>query len=203
MTDNEIINGLRYCLQDNEDCFKCPLYNKDLCPNSITKAKAYLDLINRQKEDIEELEAIVDLRSKRRYYQKFVKEVYQKEKGNELSYPDFDYIYKLYFDQKAEIERLQKSNGEMFVTISKQDAEIERLQNESIGTCQLAIAIGRDHNNGDSCSYCLDTLKNEVIKDFDERLKEKAHFSEDFGEAAVACYDIDIVVKEMTEGQND
>ena len=59
MTDNEIINGLRYCLQDNEDCFKCPLYNKDLCPNSITKAKAYLDLINRQKAEIERLSNFV------------------------------------------------------------------------------------------------------------------------------------------------
>ena len=82
MTDNEIINALECCTKDA------------------------IDLIQRQQEHIEDLEALTTLRNKRKYYNKFVTEVYQKEKG-ELHYPDFDEIYKRYFEQQEEIKRLQ------------------------------------------------------------------------------------------------
>ena len=66
-----------------------------------------LALINRQQERIEELEIITGLANNRKYYRRFVDEVFCKQKGNELSEPDFDYIYQLYFEQQAEIERLK------------------------------------------------------------------------------------------------
>lgn len=88
--------------------------------------------------------------------------------------------------QKAEIERLQKSNGEMFVTISEQDAEIEELKSAR----RSALKVFQLHTE----------IRAEAIKEFAETAKSKAHFSEDFGEACVSCYDLDNLVKEMTGG---
>lgn len=59
-------------------------------------------------QEIEDLKVLTGLQRKRKYYNKFVKEVWQKEHGK-LSYPDFDEIYKRYFEQQAEIERLEKA----------------------------------------------------------------------------------------------
>ena len=58
--------------------------------------------------------------------------------------------------------------------ISRQQAEIERLQNESIGNCELAISMRNDNNLKGDCSYCIDKAKAEAIKEFAERLQEKA-----------------------------
>lgn len=48
MTDNEIVKAWGSCLKDNVDCAKCPLIHED-CHETI------LDLINRQKAEIERL----------------------------------------------------------------------------------------------------------------------------------------------------
>ena len=69
--------------------------------------------------------------------------------------------------------------------------EIERLKEKAKGFRELWCDAESD----------LRTAKSEAIKEFAERLRGKAHFSEDFGEAAVACCDIDNIVKEMTEGE--
>lgn len=71
--------------------------------------KEALALFNRQQERIEELEIITGLANSRKYYRKFVDEVFCKQKGNELSEPDFDYIYQLYFEQQAEIEKFKNA----------------------------------------------------------------------------------------------
>ena len=63
--------------------------------------------IEKLADDNAELEAIVVLRSKREWYTKFVEEIYQKQEGNELSSPDFDYIYEQYFKLIEENERLK------------------------------------------------------------------------------------------------
>ena len=70
--------------------------------------KLFLEAAERIEElsgDIAELQDIIGMRDKREWYSKFVKEVYQKQKGNELSHPDFDYIYKVYFDMAADNEK--------------------------------------------------------------------------------------------------
>ena len=110
MSDEEIKKCLECCI--SLSCEGCPLNDERGCL-TISDEKA-LDLINRQQERIEELEIITGLANSRKYYRKFVDEVFCKQKGNELSEPDFDYIYQLYFEQQAEIERL---NGNLF-TIS-------------------------------------------------------------------------------------
>lgn len=45
---------------------------------------------------------------------------------------------------------------------NRQQAEIERLQNESIGNCELAISMRNDNNLKGDCSYCIDKAKAEA-----------------------------------------
>ena len=54
--------------------------------------------------------------------------------------------------------------------INRQQAEIERLQNESIGNCELAISMRNDNNLKGDCSYCIDKAKAEAKKEFVEEL---------------------------------
>ena len=55
MTDNEIIKALEKCSyhQTMRACFKCPLENNEDCKDNLQKYA--LDLINRQKAEIERL----------------------------------------------------------------------------------------------------------------------------------------------------
>lgn len=107
MTDNGIIKALECCISEDRICEEC-LYEGESYGNLYCDDKLMVDvfnLIKRQQEEIEELRIITGLLQKRKYYNKFVKEVFQKEQGSNLAYPDFDEIYKRYFDQQAEIER--------------------------------------------------------------------------------------------------
>ena len=111
MTDKEIIKALEHCSVD--DCSKdCPMiYTKGIC--SIELPGKALEVIKHQQEHIKELEIIIGLQRKRKYYNKFVKEVWQKEHGK-LSYPDFDEIYKRYFEQQERFDRIEKAINEYF-----------------------------------------------------------------------------------------
>ena len=62
--------------------------------------------IKEMQEEIEEFEIQTGLMRKRTYYNKFVKEVFQKEKGSDLIYPDFDEIYKRYFELIEQREKI-------------------------------------------------------------------------------------------------
>ena len=53
--------------------------------------------------------------------------------------------------------------------INRQKAEIERLEKESIGNCEMAIAMRSDHNLDGDCLYCIDKAKAEAIKEFEEK----------------------------------
>ena len=55
MTDNEIIKALECHAGDAEVCKLCPLTNEEWC--SVKLARKTLDLINRQKAEIERLTA--------------------------------------------------------------------------------------------------------------------------------------------------
>jgi hypothetical protein len=89
--------------------------------------ESVLDLINCQQEELESIRLSLRLINKRKYYRKFVDEVFRKEKGKELSTPDFDYIYELYFKQQAEIERLEvrlRKERHQFADLGKMYSEI-------------------------------------------------------------------------------
>ena len=96
MKDNEIIKALE-CCRDCK-CKDCPCHNKETDGCQELDEQDILDLIKRQKAEIDIL-----IRKK-------------------------DSLRDEIAEQQAKIERLQKSNEEMFCTISKQDAEITQLQ---------------------------------------------------------------------------
>ena len=59
MTDNEIIKALECCIRTEEKCDECPYWlDYARCSNALRKDA--LDLINRQRAEIEELEAEID-----------------------------------------------------------------------------------------------------------------------------------------------
>lgn len=101
MSDEQIQKALECCLLG--ECMSCPIIRFQDC--RIMLKDETISLFNRQQERIEELEIITGLANNRKCYRKFVDEVFCKQKGNELSEPDFDYIYQLYFEQQAEIEK--------------------------------------------------------------------------------------------------
>ena len=53
MTDKEIIKALEYCIADENNCKNCPYMQINHC--TIVRSKDVLDLINRQKAEIERL----------------------------------------------------------------------------------------------------------------------------------------------------
>lgn len=60
MTDNEIIKGLECCGSPYNRCFECPLCEMERVKCSTELAAKALDLINRQKLEIKNLERIKD-----------------------------------------------------------------------------------------------------------------------------------------------
>lgn len=56
--------------------------------------------------------------------------------------------------------------------INCQKAEIERLKDESIGTCELAMSMRNSENFDLDCDYCIKKIKAEAINKFVERLIE-------------------------------
>ena len=56
MTDNEIIKAMEYCYANENHCRICPYMQKDQC--IVVRTKDALDLINRQKAEIEALKLI-------------------------------------------------------------------------------------------------------------------------------------------------
>ena len=69
--------------------------------------KSLKETIADLNEVIKSYELAAGVRGERTYYKKFLEE-YRKQPGKELSVPDFDYIFQLYFEQQALIEQLQK-----------------------------------------------------------------------------------------------
>ena len=63
MTDNEITKALEYCSNPNNTCEKCVLYvaDDDSCECASKLRLAALDLINRQKAEIEMLRTSINV----------------------------------------------------------------------------------------------------------------------------------------------
>ena len=101
--------------------------------------------------------------------------------------------------------------------IQKYDDEIKRLTHlldvtESLLQAVLNNSLARedmlkyiqdraDEENKHLDAYKLyySNLRIEIAREVCDRLKAAAHFSEDFGEAAVTCYDIDCLLRKMED----
>ena len=94
------------------------------------------DKIAELEEEIERLETAVDIANERSYRKKFIEEwrkEYQKEldkqgNGHIAGYPDFDLVYKLYFDQKDRITELEEDK--------------EKWQRKAVNYYQMAKSYG-------------------------------------------------------------
>jgi 3-methyladenine DNA glycosylase/8-oxoguanine DNA glycosylase len=140
MIDEEVIKALECCKKHGynfEECERCP-YGGQCYTDDVNLCQDVLDLINRQKAEIKELEAKCD----RQYEQ----------------------------------------------------AEADIRAN---------IADG-----GTSCHWCMDKHRAEAIKEFAERLKERAYTSSDWSHGehpqVVELEDINEIVEELTgKGDNN
>lgn len=230
LTDNELKKIYELCSSDDVVCDNnCPLIDETNC--TVCIAKTALDLINRKDaqiteltEENEDIKRIVGLMNKRQYYRKFVDEVFRKQKGKELTDPDFDYIYHLYFEQKAEIERLTnklEQREEMMANLGvelttmrgaansykmhyeKAQAEIEKLQKHNemvLENCRI-FNKGVEEATNKRFLEAIDVVKTEAIKEFAERLKnefvQEIRVYNGYASVKGISKNIDNLVKEM------
>ena len=114
------------------------------------------------QEEIKEWETLFDISNKREYRKKFNEEwkkEYQKEldkqgEGIIAGFPDFDLVYKLYFEQKKEIERLTEEANQDTVkhidictenfSLRRQNTEfqkqVDELKKQSLSKCDCCTA---------------------------------------------------------------
>lgn len=96
-------------------CSMLPIRNS----RSVKELEEEIEIL---KEENEDLKALTGLQRERKYYNKFVKEVFQKEKGSDLIYPDFDEIYKRYFElieqREKVVEQLEEEIAEEICTLT-------------------------------------------------------------------------------------
>ena len=151
MTDEQIIKALKCCIESNspEECSKCPLKrdNGNMSECLEQKERLSFDLINRQKSEIEELKTITGIMNTRKYYRKFVDEVFEKEMGNMRMSPDFDYIYELYFKQRAEIEELKAEANRWQNAFCRANEDIQTAKSEAIKEFAERLCKGRVEND--------------------------------------------------------
>ncbi len=173
MTDNEIIKALECCCSEEIQCRNCPLPQnvKDGLECGTVIAKECLDLINRQKAEIEDKEETIQFAD------------------NEIK--------KL----NAEIYGLKTANEKMYEAGKEQEAEIERLKykvnkwKENYESSQVVVGDFREIIYKQAKN--LETAKAEAVKEFAERLKQYLLLTKN-GEISVIAYEnIDYLVKEM------
>ena len=133
------------------------------------------DKVTELESENKELRVVVDIANERTYRKKFTDEwrkEYQKEldkqgNGHIAGFPDFDLVYKLYFEQKDRIAELESENAYKQEHIEQCTKEIaEKIWNVSKNTVDATkhIVQGREY-------LYLDALK-EIIKGLGVEIKE-------------------------------
>ena len=142
-----------------------------------------LALINELESENKELRVVTDIANERTYRKKFTDEwrkEYQKElnkqgNGHIAGHPDFDLVYKLYFEQKDRSAELEKENA----------------------LIKNSVAM-RDYKT-------LEEISNNKVKQFAERLKNKLfEFFQDNeeldGKISVGPLYVDVIGVEAKDG---
>ena len=114
--NSEKVKEIKKALEQNNAYI--PFINEHYNWDEISCADI-LTLINELESENKELRVVVDIANERTYRKKFTDEwrkEYQKEldkqgNGHIAGFPDFDLVYKLYFDQKDRIAELEKENA--------------------------------------------------------------------------------------------
>ena len=121
---------------------------------SLDLLKDVLTLINELESENKELRVVVDIANERTYRKKFTDEwrkEYQKEldkqgNGHIAGFPDFDLVYKLYFDQKDRIAKLEEDK--------------EKWQRKAVNYYQMAKSYGVE--------CIIDNDIDELLKEYEE-----------------------------------
>ena len=119
---------------------------------SLDLLKDVLTLINELESENKELRVVTDIANERTYRKKFTDEwrkEYQKEldkqgNGHIAGHPDFDLVYKLYFEQKDRIAELEKDK--------------EKWQRKAVNYYQRAKSYGIE--------CIIDNDIDEILKEF-------------------------------------
>ena len=136
------------------------------------------------EDEIERLETVVDIANERSYRKKFIEEwrkEYQKEldkegKGHIAGFPDFDLVYKLYFEQKDRIAELE--NTDYYKEIEKKKEEL---------LCKEYGLI----------KYEKETA-GKYLKQFAEKLKETAfRMSTNSNEKFIYAQNVDVILDKL------
>lgn len=132
-----------------------------------------LTLVNELESENKELEVLVDISNEREYRKKFIEEwrkEYQKEldkqgKGYIAGFPDFDLVYKLYFEQKDRIAELETENAIIKNSVAMRDYKtLEEMSNNKVK--QFAERLKEELGS-------VDLIRGWAVKVFiDETLKE-------------------------------
>ena len=144
------------------------------------------DKVTELESENKELRVVVDIANERTYRKKFTDEwrkEYQKEldkqgNGHIAGYPDFDLVYKLYFEQKDRIAELEKENRQLSKAINSVQKGFDN--GEFISKdCQtktlkqfVVKAKERCRNYYPSIDHYCCSEKAVSVKDIDELLKE-------------------------------
>lgn len=116
MTDNEIIKALECCASgtSSEACEGCPFNENDICDKESNATEKYaLDLINRQKAEIERLQkdgetVAIALLKARAEIERLHEVINGFEEQSHQELMDFMSLSEKYANAKAEIERLRR-----------------------------------------------------------------------------------------------
>ena len=71
-----------------------------VCSNELPKI---LDYIHNLQDEIKELECLQDIRDQREYHKRYLEE--RRKEEPYLLYPDFDEVYKRFFEQRDRIDK--------------------------------------------------------------------------------------------------
>lgn len=139
----EIKKALECCLNPELNCCNdCPYNNNGrLSCLESEMLKDALNLINELESENKELRVVTDIANERTYRKKFTDEwrkEYQKEldkqgNGHIAGHPDFDLVYKLYFEQKDRIVELEKENALIKNSVAMRDYKtLEEISNNKV-----------------------------------------------------------------------
>ena len=111
--ESEEVKEIKEKLQ--EEIFIANSFGDKLRKVPTKELEKILTLINELEDENERLKIVVDIANERTYRKKFIEEwrkEYQKEldkqgEGHIAGFPDFDLVYKLYFEQKDRIAELE------------------------------------------------------------------------------------------------
>ena len=181
--NNEKVKEIKKVLEQNNA--HIPFINEHYNWDEISCADI-LTLINELESENKELRVVTDIANERTYRKKFTDEwrkEYQKEldkqgNGHIAGHPDFDLVYKLYFEQKDRIAELEKENRQLSKAINSVQKGFDN--GEFISKdCQtrtlkqfVVKAKERCHNYYPSIDHYCCSEKAVSVKDIDELLKE-------------------------------